>query len=112
MKLFYLQEFNHLLHHSCSDGLLNNFQRGRKGAAENASSSLSEAERKRGEGQEKGRALWGANYCIQNKQATGLRCTLQGTQPIFYHNYKWNTTFKNCESLCHTPETYVKLYTN
>ena len=46
MKLFYLQEFNHFLHHSCSEGLLNNFQRGSKGAAKNASSSLSEAERK------------------------------------------------------------------
>lgn len=46
MKLFYLQEFNHLLHHSCSEGLLNNFQGGRKGTAEDASSSLSEAERK------------------------------------------------------------------
>ena len=25
---------------------------------------------------------------------------------MFYYNYKWNITFKNCESLCCTPETY------
>ena len=25
---------------------------------------------------------------------------------MFYNNYKWNITFKNCESLCCTFETY------
>ena len=33
----------------------------------------------------------------------------QGIQPIFYNNYKWSITFKNCESLCCTPETYITL---
>lgn len=40
MTAFYLQELNHFLHHSCSQGLCDDFQGGRKGAAENASSSL------------------------------------------------------------------------
>ena len=35
---------------------------------------------------------------------------MQGTQPIFYNNYKWSVTFKNCESLCCTPVTYIILY--
>ena len=30
---------------------------------------------------------------------------LQGS--IFYNNYRWNTTFKECKSLCCTPETYT-----
>lgn len=40
MTAFYLQELNHFLHHSCSQGLRDDFQGGRKGAAENSSSSL------------------------------------------------------------------------
>lgn len=46
MQSFYLQEFNHFLHHSGSQGLLNNCQRGRKGATEDTSGSLGEARRK------------------------------------------------------------------
>ena len=34
----------------------------------------------------------------------------QGIQPKFYNSYKWNVTFKNCDSLCCTPETYIMLY--
>ena len=34
----------------------------------------------------------------------------QGIQQIFYNNYKWNITFKNCESLYYTPVTYIVLY--
>ena len=26
--------------------------------------------------------------------------------PIFYNNFKWSITFKNCESLCCMPVTY------
>ena len=29
--------------------------------------------------------------------------TTQGVEPIFYNNYKWRITFKNCESLYCTP---------
>ena len=36
----------------------------------------------------------------------------QGLQPIFYNYYKWNVIFKNCESLCYMPETYIILYIN
>ena len=32
--------------------------------------------------------------------------TAKGMQPIFYNNYKWSITFKNCKSLCCTPDTY------
>lgn len=28
-------------------------------------------------------------------------------QPIFYNNYKWSKIFRNCESLCCTPETLL-----
>ena len=41
---------------------------------------------------------------IRNKCAC-----FQGIQPIFYSNYKWNLTFKNCESLYCTPEAYIIL---
>ena len=93
MKLFYLQEFNHLLHHSCSDGLLNNFQRGRKGAAENASSSLSEAERKGGRGKKRvGRyGVQTPAYKINKLQGFAVHCrehsqyfiiTMNGTPPL------------------------------
>lgn len=44
MMVFYLQELNHFLHHPSSQGLLDDFQGGRKGAAEHASSSLRGAE--------------------------------------------------------------------
>ena len=27
-----------------------------------------------------------------------------------YYNYTWNIIFKNCESLCCIPETYIILY--
>ena len=30
----------------------------------------------------------------------------------FYHNYKWNITFKYCESLHCVRETYIILYIN
>lgn len=42
----YLQELDHLLHHSGSQGLLHDLPGGRKGTAEDTSSSLSEVERK------------------------------------------------------------------
>ena len=35
-----------------------------------------------------------------------------GIQPIFYSNYDWSITFKNCESLYFTPVTYIVLGTN
>ena len=35
-----------------------------------------------------------------------IYCTAQGIQPIFYNDYKWSITFKNCESLYCTPVTY------
>ena len=35
-----------------------------------------------------------------------------GIQPIFYSNYDWSITFKNCESLYFTPVTYIILYSN
>ena len=31
---------------------------------------------------------------------------------MFYHNYKWSINFKNCESLCCVPVTYIILYSN
>ena len=31
---------------------------------------------------------------------------------IFYNNYKWSISFKNCESLYCTPLTYLILYIN
>lgn len=34
-----------------------------------------------------------------------------GIEPIF-SNYKWSATFKNCESLCCTPETCIISYIN
>ena len=39
-----------------------------------------------------------------------MYCTAQGIQQIFYNNYKWGVTFKNCESLCCTLVTYIILY--
>jgi len=38
-----------------------------------------------------------------------IYCTAQGIQPIFYNNFKWNITFKNCKPLCCIPETYINL---
>lgn len=38
----YLQEFNHFLHHSCSQRLLHSLQRGREGAAQHPGGSLGE----------------------------------------------------------------------
>ena len=35
-----------------------------------------------------------------------MYCTAQGIQPISYNNYKQNVTFKNCDSLCCTTESY------
>ena len=29
---------------------------------------------------------------------------------MFYNNYKWNITFKNCKSLYCTPVTYIVLH--
>ena len=37
--------------------------------------------------------------------------TMQGIQPRFYNNYKWNITFKNCESLYCTPVTKYSVAT-
>ena len=34
------------------------------------------------------------------------------TSAIFYNNYKWSITFKNCGSLYCTPITYIILYIN
>ena len=31
-------------------------------------------------------------------------------EPVFYNNYKWSISFKNCESLYCTPLTYLILY--
>ena len=31
-----------------------------------------------------------------------------GNVTIFYNNYKWSITFKNCELLCHTPLIVIK----
>ena len=31
---------------------------------------------------------------------------------MFYNNYKWNITFKNCDPLYCTPITYIILYSN
>ena len=42
----------------------------------------------------------------QKKKATRIYCITQGIQPIFYNNYKWRITFKNCESLYCTSVTY------
>ena len=33
-----------------------------------------------------------------------------GAQPIFYINYKWNITFRNCESLCNLYNIVHQLY--
>ena len=30
------------------------------------------------------------------RQATRMHCTMQGIQPVFCKNCKWNITFKNC----------------
>ena len=31
---------------------------------------------------------------------------------MFYNNYIWSITFKNCESLCCTCDTHIILYIN
>ena len=41
-----------------------------------------------------------------------IHCTTQGIQLIFYNNYKWSITFKNCESLYCTLVIYIILYIN
>ena len=41
-----------------------------------------------------------------------IYCKTQRLPAILYNNYKWRITFKNCESLCCTPETYIILYIN
>ena len=48
--------------------------------------------------------------CQEIKHA--LYCTTQGIWPVFFGNYKLNITFKNCESLCCIPATYIILYIN
>ena len=48
---------------------------------------------------------------VRHDWATNTYCTRWGIWPIFY-NYKWSTTFKNCESLYCTPVTYIILYIN
>ena len=37
-------------------------------------------------------------------------CTEQGIYAMLYDNYKWSLTFKSCESLCCTFETYNIVY--
>ena len=56
-----------------------------------------------GEGSE-GYRLWGMIY------TTRIYCKTQGIEPIFYNNYHWNITFKNCESLYCIPVPYAILY--
>ena len=48
------------------------------------------------------------------KEAARVYYTTGGIQPIFYINYKWNITFKNCDSLYCTLVTYntVQLHFN
>ena len=41
-----------------------------------------------------------------------IYCPTQGLQSIYYNDYKWSITFKNCESLCFTPGTYIILCIN
>ena len=41
-----------------------------------------------------------------------IYCTAQGIQAMYYNSYKWSTTFKNCDSLCCTPEAYIISYIN
>ena len=40
--------------------------------------------------------------------------TVQGIQPIFYNNFKWNIIYRNIESLGCIPETHIiyQLYFN
>ena len=64
-----------------------------------------------GSGERQNRA-WGVrstNYYVQNKSHTRIYCAAQGIKPIFYYKYKWSITFKSCESLCCTLETYIIL---
>ena len=46
----------------------------------------------------------GITYMQNLKYATRIYCTTWGIQPVFYNNYKWSITFKNCDSLCWIPE--------
>ena len=39
-----------------------------------------------------------------------MYCIRWEIQPIFYNNYKWSITFKNCESLYFIPVTYNFVY--
>ena len=60
-----------------------------------------------------GKRWWRQTYkliCI--KWATRIYCTPQRIQSIFYNNYTWSITFKNCESLYCIPVTYMILYIN
>ena len=41
------------------------------------------------------------------KQAAGVYCITKEIQPIFYNNYKWSITYKNCESLYCIPVIYA-----
>lgn len=45
-------------------------------------------------------AMWSPSYFIHR------------TKPIFYNNHTWDITFKNCDSLCCTLETYIIMYIN
>ena len=68
--------------------------------------------REKGEGRkDRGKGLKGTNYHVLNK-ITRIYYTTQGIQPICYNNSKQDITFKNCESLCCTLETYIILYLN
>ena len=52
----------------------------------------------------------GITYMQNLKYATRIYCTTWGIQPVFYNNYKWSITFKNCESLYCILVTYIILY--
>ena len=58
------------------------------------------------EGQDRSRRLRGTNYYVLTKNKFQGFYTAQGIQPIFYNKYKWNTTFKNSESLWCIHKTY------
>ena len=48
---------------------------------------------------------------LQHREYSQLY-TVQHSEYSQHFNYKWSITFKNCESLCCTPENYTILYIN
>ena len=57
------------------------------------------------EGHYRGRGLRGFIKTIMYKISLKIYCKIENDQ-YFYNNYKWNITFKNCESLYFIPVTY------